>query len=323
MSLERALAEEAELEKVMFSQESDPSEETTPIDPNVDTFDLDEEVEESSTEPEVSDPQESKEEKKTKQSWKQRFINFKASSDKTTYNLRKENSQHIQTILDQRKEIDRLAAIIADLRAKEKDIWSDVITQEDISLMGTEAVDVVKKTTKRATESVVEPLMEEVRALKAAAAEKARKESESARQREYNSFIADLGALVPDFGTLNLDPKFEQYMMGTDESTGERRLEVFRRAEDYLDANRVADFFLEYKASIPKSKREVLEEKVTVTGTSTGSVPSKRIPETFTIAEVKKFYDDEARGLYRHKQKEANELEARITKAYIEGRITD
>ena len=111
-------------------------------------------------------------------------------------------------------------------------------------------------------------------------------------------------------------------MTAMDPMTGERRLEAFRRAEDYLDADRVADFFLDYKASIPKSKKDMLEDKITPNGAASSSAPSVAKVETFSMKEVDKFFDDVNKGAYRTRMKEANEIEARITKAYVEGRIT-
>ena len=324
MSLKRALAEEAELEKQLLAVVADPDSSTSTPVPNVDTFNLDEDdgdPTDSQVDPQVST--ESEADKKIRQSWKQRFANYKGSTDKTISNLRKDNLVLIGQISDARKEIDRLAARIADMQNSGKDLFGDSITPEDVETIGVEAVDIVKKATKRATEAAVNPPKEEINKLKAKELEMIKKNAEERRAAEYKLFTADLGRLVPDYQAINLDPGFEVFMMATDPVTGERRLDSFRRAEDYLDADRVADFFLDYKASIPKSKKEMLEDKITPSGAASSSAPSVKKVETFSIREVNKFFDDVSKGAYRNRKKEADELEARITKAYVEGRITD
>jgi len=324
MSLKRALADEEALEKELFAEVSDPEKSTTPI-PNVDTFELDDDSDEKNPNLDADEVvEDSKEDaNKKKQSWKQRFASYKGSTDRTISNLRKENQSLIGQISEARKEISRQHAIVAELQNRDKDVFGEVITPEDVETIGVEAVDIVKKTTKRATEAAVGPLLEEIKQMKAKELEAAKKAHESKRVAEYGKFTSRLGELVPDYQAVNLDPGFEIFMMNTDPNTGEKRIDAFRRAEDYLDHERVADFFNDYKASIPRSKKEMLEDKITVEGSASGSAPAQSKKETFSIKDVDKFFNDITKGVYKGRMKEADEIEARITRAYIEGRITD
>ena len=67
----------------------------------------------------------------------------------------------------------------------------------------------------------------------------------------------------------------------------------------------------------------MLEDKITVEGSASGSAPAQSKKETFSIKDVDKFFNDITKGVYKGRMKEADEIEARITRAYIEGRITD
>jgi len=325
MQLERMLKEEAELDKQFLAMGDDPSTEAKPPIPNVDTFDLDnipDEDDPTGTTPEVN--QESKEgdaEKKTKQSWKQRHINYKASTDKTIYNLRTEVTYLKEQLGLKDKRTRELESKVAILESRDQDPFD--ITPEDIALIGPEAVDIVKKATKKATESAINPLAKELEEIRARELAKIKQELADKEAADHRRFLFDLGKIVPDYEEINFLKGFEDFMLAIDSSTGESRLNAFKRAEQYKDAERVADFFLEYKASIPKSKKLMLEDKITPDGSNSTSAPQSKRAETFTMKEVDKFFNDVNKGLYRNKIKEANELEARITKAYIEGRITD
>lgn len=322
------LEEEVELERQMYGPKDAHSDEESvkTVTPNVDTFEP-ENDDDLQDEPVITDLDKTIQEikdteaEKKKSSWKQRFVGYKASTDKTISNLRKENLELGNTIAKLSAESNKFRSDFENLKQTRKDIYEDIISQQDIDTLGPEAVDIIKKTNRKAAEAVIAPLQEEINRLKVKEVQDLKKAAEERRRVEYASFTQDLSDIVPDYKKLNVDPGFEKFMMETDQSTGEKRLDLFRRAEDYLDSSRVADFFKDYKASIPKSKREVLEDKMTPTSSSNSSETISAKKDTFTMAEVNKFFDDITKGLYKNKPKEAIDIEARITKAYIAGTI--
>ena len=330
------LEEEAELEKEFYGSNIEPTDEKQKADnpiPNVDTFEDDDLIDEvdSPTDPklETEDHQDSKDEdadqkKQNRQSYKKRYVNYKTATDKTIYSLRTEITR-LLTIVDQRnKTVDELSSRVADLLNRGKDPYAEIITQQDIDTIGPEAIDIIKKANKKATESALSPLQAELNAMKARELESRQKLSLEREKTEYNLFIADLGRLVPEYGALNIDPNFHKFMDGLDPSTGDTKLKSFLLAEKYKDAERVADFFNEFKASVqpPKSKKEMLEDKVTPDSSSASSTPSSNNKDTISIEFVDKFFADCNKGKYRKSPKEAEEIEARITKAYLEGKIS-
>lgn len=324
MSLAKILEEEKALENEMFGKIVDDPAEAATTEP-LDTEPT-EEVETRTEATEVT-PQEVQEEStgeaKTRQSWKQRFTNYKASTDKTISTLRKENTQ-LYTQLSQRdKHIDDLSLKLSTMTSNAKDPLAEVITEKDIDEIGPEAVDVLKRLNKKSTEVAMTPIKEELERLKAKEIADRNRRAEEQRRSAYGSFIADLGRAVPDYAAINLDTKFAEFMDEVDPYTGEKRVEAFRRAEDYLDVDRVADFFIEYKESGRKSKQSILEDKITpVSSTSSNRAPiENKAKETFTVKEVEKFFDDVTKGVYRNRRKDSEEIEARITRAYINGNI--
>lgn len=333
MSLERILAEEAELEKEMFgtNQESEDTSGATPELPDPDDSFIEEDEDRGpvdfpdATEVIQQEQQEveTEEEKKQRVSWKQRFKNYKASTDKTISTLRKENASLVQRIMKSEEQVDQLSLKVSTLMNSSTDIFSGVITDEDADAIGEDAVDIVKRASQKAVESSVAPLKEELNRLKAEKALEQRKQAEALKQQAYNGFLNELKTYVPDFQKIDKDVRFLEFMEGHDETTGEKRLDMFKSAEEYLDAERVADFFIEFKRTLPRSKRERLEENITPDGTSSSSNvnTTKGKEEFFTARQVEDFFNDVSKGVYRNRQKEANEIEARITKAYVEGRI--
>lgn len=323
MSLKRALAEEAELEKEFLATGNDPVDETTkPTDEKVPDFNLEDL---GATEPE-KDPQVitiSVADLERDYYPKKRYTNYKTSTDKTIFTLRKENSELREALAAKDKQIYELTKQNRDLASRGKDPLGEVITPEDIELIGPEAVDIVKRATQKATENAMNPLIEEIAAIKAKARADAKKEADARILAEYNKFAADLGKLVPDYETIDHDPGFAKWMAEEDESTGEPRVEGFKRAETYRDADRISEYFIDYKASIPRSKKEMLEDKITPEANGAGATPQSKKNKIWTMAEINKFYADEAKGVYRNKRKEADEIEARISRAVLRGDVVD
>lgn len=305
MTLERIKAEEEALEKEMFGDQTTEEEVST------------EQQEEAPQESEVIEQELSPEE----ESYKKRYSSFKASADKTIYNLRREIASFRTANSELQNQIDNLSLKLAQLTSTSNDPLKDIITDDDVINIGEEAIDVIKRVTKQASEASTAPLQDEIKKLKMEKIQEQKRLAEERHKVAYNRFLINLEEIVPDYAAINLDSKFKEFMEGHDDLTGESRLASFRQAEEYLDAQRVADFFLTFKESQPRSKKEKLEENMTPTASNATEVTKSKTVETFTARQVEDFFNDIARGVYRNRQKEANELETRISKAYIEGRI--
>ena len=328
MSLKRILAEEAELEKEYFGTTSEPSSKedlSKSEDKNVDDKETVDKtiVTEVTTDP-LSEhkPDQDIKDLQDENTWEKRFKNYKASTDKTIANLRKDNVDLIGRMKTSNDRISELMKELSALKTNTKDPIEDIVTQQDIDNLGPEAIDFLKRASKKATETAVSPLHQELEKLKAKELVDLEKSSKERRAAAYDTFSKQLAKLVPDYKEIDVDKGFEEFMLANDPTTGDQRLKSFRIAEEYLDPFRVADYFNDYKASIQhKSKKEILEDKITPSGKASGTIPNNAKKDTFTVTEVNKFFDDIARGVYKNKRKDAEEIEARITQAYIDGKI--
>lgn len=317
--LERILEEEAALEKEVFGTDSTPEQESaTDQKPEV----LETEATTVIPQPE---PTETSEDQDKVNSWKERFSKYKASTDKTIFALRQENSARLEEIKNLHSTISTLKGQLRDLENKRSDIFAGVITDEDSELIGPEAVDVMKRATSKATEAALDPLKKKIEQLEAREAAELQRKAEARTVETYNAFLRDLAAEVPNYAEVDKDPRFAVFMNDIDPRTGVKRMNTFRLAEEYRDAERVAEYFKEFlEIPSPVSKKKSLEDHVTPVASSSSNAPTRLNDpkkETFTEQEVKNFFDDIARGVYKKRVKEADEIEARITRAYMNGNI--
>lgn len=315
MDLNKLMQEEAELEKQFFGGDVEDLEDTT-------LKDTPEEIEEEeSTDEEVIVPTEQEVISDDQVDWKKRFTNYKASTDITIRDLRRDLAQATSDIVAYQDKIDELSKEVSLIKSNSEDEYKDLFSEEDADIVGQDAIDIFKKGVKKAAESSTAPLKEELEKLR----KKERKLKEEASKAELAKIYKDhfhdpLKRLVPDFEQLNTNPQFIEFLQEPDEETGIQRITLLRKAESVYDPGRAASFFREFKKSIGKNN---LESKITpvANGNSTSNDMRTTKPRTFTMAEIDKNYNDQAKGVYRGREKEWRILEAQMDKAFEQGNI--
>lgn len=140
------------------------------------------------------------------------------------------------------------------------------------------------------------------------------------RQKTEASFLTALNELVPDWETVNVDPKFHAFLAQYDSQTGKQRQQTLTEKHQALDADGVAAVFDAFKKQQPKEPQSrIPDDQVDPpTSRSTTAPEGKRI---WTGAEITAFYKDRAAGRYRNDPNEAKRLEADIFAAQREGRV--
>ena len=341
--LEKLKAEEAELEAKMLGTPSDPetAEATTEeleVTPRteeeleadeymMDTITGDQSEPEPALDPEPEPvvTQEPSPQKPKRVNWKKRFVNYKSSTDSTIYGLRQE-------LMDMKRELARLMEDNQQLsevkREEQGDLFDGAFTQEDEDTFGSEGLDVVKKAAKVAIERQVKPLQEELRKQEKLRLADLQRRNQGDRNEHYQRFLSNLSTLVPDYGTVNKDPKFLAWLDQSDDYSGQKRQTLFRRAESTGDVARVADFFMDYKRSqnvvadatnIPKAAAK----HITPTGSGGGPAPPKQpqAPGYYKESDINKFYRDLMKGRYEGQQGVIMATEKAIEQAYLDRRV--
>lgn len=326
--LERMMVEEAQIDNDYYGTGDDPTAVATPAVKVEEPVKEEEAIapETTPTDVTVIDDQPAVEEEANKQSWKKRFTQYKASTDNTIATLRRENADALEKLSGAMTHIDGLIAKLETSQTMTStDIFDGALTQEDSDIIGEEAVDIMKRATRRATENATAPLQAELKRLKDAEAKSIKLRAEAQRQTLYeNSFLKPLEALVPDYATIDSDPAFLDFLKGYDVRTGMVRQDLLGHAESSHDAGRVADFFIEFKKS-RSDKESILSKKVTPVSTGNGttnrSMSTSNTAQTFSESDIEKNYRDFQKGRYRGREKDWKILEAKMDKAYIEGNI--
>jgi len=142
----------------------------------------------------------------------------------------------------------------------------------------------------------------------------------STARSAYDTFIARLTELVPDWQAVNVDPAFHAYLGEVDPLFGEERQVGLSRAQQAYDAARAARFFDAFKGD--SQTREVTAEarlasQAVPDTRAQGNLPRGKV--VFTRSEIAKFYADWRSG--RISDADAVAKEAEINLAISERRI--
>jgi len=138
------------------------------------------------------------------------------------------------------------------------------------------------------------------------------------QQKTEASFWTALDELVPDWKTLNADPKLHAFLSEYDPQTGKQRQQTLSDAQQALDADGVAAVFNAFKNKQPQSNQQRIPDDQVDPPTSRSTTPPQE-GRTWTGAEIKQFYTDKTRGKYS--AEDAKRLEADIFLAQKQGRI--
>ena len=263
-----------------------------------------------SEESELSNESPETKEKRKYTDWKNRYVSLRSHHDALAFDLRKEVSELKTSLVSASKKISELQDTAYSNR-KEVDIYS----QEERDILGDEAIAAMQK----ATNHAIAPLQEELKREKELRMQQLEREADNDRVSTQRNFLSRLGRLVPDYATLDTNPKFIEWMNGIEDYSGAVRKDLFKRAEANGDVARVAEFFLAFRNT---TKGSNLEGKITPTGSNTGAQSVKQ-GEDFVVSMkfIDKFYDDVTHGKYKGRASLAKEIEDKIDKAISAGRV--
>lgn len=322
--LDELKAEELELDRMMFGGgEEKPGEKPGEAPAPSPEFE-DEPLE--SAEATAQAPSRPETPKKTRTSWKQRYTNYKASTDATLYQLRQDLAvikAELADVYEERdKEKNNTLALQAELR-KNKDPYEGVITDEDREIIGEEAVDVIKRVMDSKKEDPrLSELQKEVEEYKKDKLRKLRLDQENMRTQSQESLRDGLTKLVSNFESVDNDPKFNIYLSQVDEVSGIPRKDLFAAAVNARDIKGAARFYEDFNSLRPKTREEILAGKVSPSGGgATNSDSQQGGPKLHKFSDWSKFMDRVTKGHFKSSPKEKSRLTAMYDKAMAEGRM--
>lgn len=142
----------------------------------------------------------------------------------------------------------------------------------------------------------------------------------------HQNFWKYIDTHVPDNDSVNKDPRWLKWLDGTITGTNFTRRQALRNAEEVNSAEKIVELFNEFKKSvglpIPLTVKRDLKDAVNPINpgnpSSEAGIPAG---ENYTRAQVKEFFNDRAKGRYKHLPDDGQSLEDDITRAHVEGRI--
>jgi len=257
------------------------------------------------------------------ENWELRYKNLRASREQKLVDTKRQLTAALETVQVLQRRNDELKAELIKLQ-QSVDPLDKVFSQEVVEALGDDTVKAIKDSVKASTEAATGSLKEQLEQQK----ERERKQQEAqlatAKQDEYNTFISRLGNVVPEWQAINADPEFFTFCHNSYDIDGRLIAESFREAEEARDAVTIARFMLQFKSrqtAQPKEKVDNLAEHVAPTGQAASQSTTTKQPEIMTKAEIDKFYSDLSKGRLRGRQGYVDEMEAKIEKAIMEGRV--
>jgi hypothetical protein len=267
----------------------------------------------------VDEPTEEAEKKVDEvEDWKQKYFVLKGKYDAEVPRLVRELGE----LKDSVKEIQ--SQQITKKREDKEEVSDDLLTDPAIKYLYDEYPDVynalvafTKKTGKGIDPSVEERI--------------SRVEQSTVKTVEER-FINDLDKLVPDWESINQDPRFVEWLNEEEPLTGYTRFQLATHAQESLNGKRVAAFYNGFKKHAGIESSTVTEETpvagkkdmskfVAPTTSRSSKVATQSQDNTVTREFINKFYKDSASGRYEGRTDEADKIEAKINKALVEGRI--
>jgi hypothetical protein len=145
------------------------------------------------------------------------------------------------------------------------------------------------------------------------------------------AFWADLSTTVPAWRDINADNAFHSWLLEVDPLTGLTRQSYLEDAQRNLDARRVSNIFSAWQGlsgqSVAQSPRPAsasqLEKQVAPGRSRSSGAPSGDQPKTYSSEDIRKFFEDVRKGLYKGKEAERDRLERDIFAAQRESRIVN
>jgi hypothetical protein len=200
-----------------------------------------------------------------------------------------------------------------------------VADPQDVEAFGADLVDMVQRVAERMFGGVAREFQEQVARFDQRLAQLEQGlqgTTQTVAMTAEQAFFDRLTKLVPNWEEVNTNEAFLAWLGDVDPVYGQPRQAALNAAQQSLNAERVANVFKAFMATMPQTPKSnpVAKQVSPKAAASTAPTGTDNKP-IFTQAQVKAFYDEVAKGLWRGRQQEAQQVEARINAAMAEGRI--
>jgi hypothetical protein len=208
-----------------------------------------------------------------------------------------------------------------------------IVTPKDMEEYG-DSIEVMRRVSREelaAANARVSELEQMIRQLQTNVVPRVEQVAQQQEQNAQQTFWTRISSAIPDWRTVNSDPRFHEWLLTPDALSGLPRQTLLEDAQRKLDVDRVVSFFSAWRSMNgqppAQSTRDAavseLDRQVSPGRSRAGSVTSAADKaKTYTAQDISKFFDDVRRGLYRGKEAERDRIERDIFAAQQQGRIT-
>jgi hypothetical protein len=197
-----------------------------------------------------------------------------------------------------------------------------LVTDADVEAFGSDLIEVQRKVARE----VAAEFRGELDAMRAENEKLREQLTSTGTQVSEASFEQRLYRMVPDFETVNADPKWIAWLNEVDPLLRAPRATVAQQAFNRGDAEGVAHYVSLFKQSITPveqkaDKTEELERQIQPNRGAPSTPPASQKGKVYTNADIEKMFRKAADLGNKGRHEEARKLEAEIDAAYMESRV--
>ena len=263
-----------------------------------------------------------------RRSWKtdflqleKRYSGLRAASDQFKFEAKRDLATVQESNVALHEENQKLRAALADASKESPPDIRSAFTEEDVDILGEGTINSFNTAVNTAVNAAVGPINAELLQMKKAEMNRLKGTAEANRKGSIAMFRKRLGDLVPDYQTINSNPKFIEWLREQDPYGGAPRFSFFKKAEDNGDVGRVAQYFVEFRQMYLEPEQNLAEHAAPLGGGGPGAgeliPPDPQAAPTFTMASINQFYDDVIAGKFKGREDIADKLEKQIDVALM------
>lgn len=250
--------------------------------------------------------------------WEQKYKTLKGMYDAEVPRLHAD-------LRDLKAQVDALrkAAETKPVEPAKPAVAEKLVTDADVEAFGSDLIEVQRKVARE----VAAEFRGELDAMRAENEKLREQLNNTGTQVSEASFEQRLYRLVPDFETVNADPKWIAWLNEVDPLLRAPRATVAQQAFNRGDAEGVAHYVAMFKKSIAPveptaDKTTELELQIQPNRSATSTPPTSQKGKIYTNAEIEKMFRKATDLGVKGRVEEAKKLEAEIDAAFMEGRVT-
>lgn len=250
--------------------------------------------------------------------WEQKYKTLKGMYDAEVPRLHAD-------LRDLKAQVDALrkAAETKPVEPAKPAVAEKLVTDADVEAFGSDLIEVQRKVARE----VAAEFRGELDAMRAENEKLREQLTSTGTQVSEASFEQRLYRLVPDFETVNADPKWIAWLNEVDPLLRAPRATVAQQAFNRGDAEGVAHYVAMFKKSIAPveptaDKTTELELQIQPNRSATSTPPASQKGKIYTNADIEKMFRKATDLGVKGRVEEAKKLEAEIDAAFMEGRVT-